>query len=80
MVLGEPSWRVGRIKSVQRSSDNHVRRVTIEYRNSDEKTFRTTERGPRQIAILHAEGDIELTDQLNDAARLANLAFSKETI
>ena len=80
VVLGEPSWRVGRIKSVQRSSDNHVRRVTIEYRNSDEKTFRTTERGPRQIAILHAEGDIELTDQLNDAARLANLAFSKETI
>ena len=70
-VLGEPVWRIGRIKEVTTSADGQVRRATVEYRHKDETVLRTTNRAVRELAILHSEDDIPLTQQLNNAAREA---------
>ena len=73
ITLGERAWRIGRIAEIMVGSDKKVRRVKIEYRNSNEKTFRQTERSPRSIAVIHKENESELVPMLNEAARMANL-------
>ena len=73
--LGQPVWRTGRIASVEVGRDNIVRTVIIEYVHGNETTFRTTRRAVRRIAVLHAEDDLELYDELNEASKAANLAF-----
>lgn len=76
-VYGKPLWRIGRIRSCETSKDDKVRVVVIEYRNADETVFRTTRRAVRRIAVLHKEGDLELTEQLNQAARAADIQFHR---
>lgn len=75
VVLGEQVWRLGRVVSIERSKDGVVRTVMIEYRNSGEATFRTTRRSVRRVAVLHKEGELELIEELNLAAKLSNLNF-----
>jgi len=71
-VLGEPIWRIGRVTNVEESaSDGLVRALTIEYRNAAENVFRETRRAARKVAVLHREGDLELVEELNAAARAA---------
>jgi hypothetical protein len=72
-VLGQPIWRVGRVVQVEISAqDSMVRTVTLEYKNHNEKVFRTTRRSARKVAVLHREGDLELVEKLNAAAKMAN--------
>jgi len=72
-VMGEPIWRTGRIVQIENStSDGKVRVVIIEYRNSGEQGFRTTRRSVRKIAIVHKEDQLELIDELNQAARASD--------
>ena len=78
--LGESMWTLGRVKSVEKSKDDKVRKLKIEYRNIDEKVFRETERTPREIAIIHKEGELAIVEQMNVAAKEANLAFIKENL
>ena len=73
--LGEPVWKLGRVVAVETSRDGLVRTVVIEYKNSTEKVFRTTRRSARSVAILHHEGDLELVDELNEAAKRSNTDF-----
>ena len=73
--LGQPAWRIGRVKDVHVSHDNIARRVTLEYKNQNEGVFRTTNRSVRSIAILHKEGDLELVQELNQAAKAANIHY-----
>ena len=74
-TLGEPRWKMGRIKDVETSKDGLVRVVIIEYKNSTESIFRTTRRSARTIAVLHREGELEMIEELNEASRQANLVF-----
>ena len=70
--LGEPVWRIGRVIKAVKSADGQVRQAEVEYRHGDEATFRTTTRSVRTLAVLQKEEDIELTQELNLAARTAN--------
>ena len=73
--LGEPSWRIGEVKTLEPDSDDKVRKVIIDYRNAKEKVLRQTRRSVRDIAILHRESDLELVDMLNIASKKANIAY-----
>ena len=72
-VLGQPVWRIGRIAEVEISRDGLIRTAIISYKNASEKVFRTTRRSVRKIAVLHHEGELELVQQLNQAARQTDI-------
>lgn len=75
-VLGQPVWRIGRIKAVEKSEqDGRVRKVEVEYKNVGESRFRVTRRSVRGLAVLHREGELELFEQLNQAARESDKKF-----
>ena len=75
-VLGSPIWTVGRVVKADLSTmDGKVRDVTIEYKNPTEKTTRTTHRAARTVAVLHKEGDLDLMQELNQAARMAESEY-----
>jgi hypothetical protein len=73
--IGEPTWRIGQVKTLEPDSDNLIRKVIVEYRNAKETTLRTTRRSVRDIAIVHREEDLELVDKLNAAAKTANIDY-----
>ena len=73
--LGEPLWKYGRVVETEVSRDGLVRVVVIEYKNASEKVFRTTRRSARSVAVIHREGDLELVDELNAAAKMANVFY-----
>ena len=75
VTLGEPVWRLGRVLNTERSKDGTVRTVIIEYRNASESTFRTTRRSVRRVAVLHKEGELELVETLNLAAKNSNVNY-----
>ena len=79
-AIGNPVWKQGRIKEVERSEkDGLVRFVTIEYQNYNEEVWRTTRRSVRKVAVLHREGQLELVDWLNESSKLANQHFIRTT-
>ena len=75
--LGGPTYRIGRVRHAETAKDGLNRTLTLEYKNSGEKVFRTTTRNPRQVAVLHHEHEVGLTEQLNQAAKRARLQFLK---
>jgi len=75
-VLGSPIWTVGRVVEAEPSTmDGKVRDVTIEYKNPTEKVTRTTHRAARAVAVLHREEDLDLMQELNQAARMAESEY-----
>ena len=75
-AIGSPVWTVGRIVNVKKSAaDGRVREVEVEYRNASEKTWRSTHRAARAVAVLHREEDLEVLQGLNAAAREADKSF-----
>ena len=73
--LGETVWKLGRITEVGDSSEGSQRKVVIQYKNVNEKDFRFTNRHVRSIAVLHQEGDLELIEILNEAAKQMNVMY-----
>ena len=73
--FGEPVWRMGRVEKLEFSADGIIRSVVISYKNNPEKVFRTTRRSVRKVAILHHEGDLELTEELNIASKAAGIHY-----
>ena len=72
-AIGTPVWTVGRIVNVKISAtDGRVREVEVEYKNASEKTWRSTHRAARAVAVLHREEDLEVLQGLNAAAREAD--------
>ena len=67
--LGEPVWRIARVKSINVSEDGLVRTAVLEYRNPSEKTLRTTNRSARSVVVIHREGDLDVLQSLEQAAR-----------
>ena len=49
-----------------------MRDVEVEYKNASEKTWRSTHRAARAVAVLHREEDLEVLQGLNAAAREAD--------
>ena len=78
VTLGDTLWRLGRIVEVIGSEgDGKVRSVKIEYSNPKEEVYRYTHRSARKVAILFREGELEMTEMLNAAARKGNQLFIK---
>ena len=77
--FGARTFRVGRIILAERSRDGKVRRLTIEYKNSNEGKFRETTRSTRDVAIIHKESELCLVDMLNEAKKEANAQFFKQS-
>ena len=71
------AWKYGRILKVYPDSKGLVRRCTIEYKNAGESVTRTTERATRGLAVLHREDDLDMLQQLNEAAKAAQIHFYK---
>ena len=67
--LGEPVWRIARVKSVNVSEDGLARTAVLEYRNSNEKSFRTTHRSVRTVVVVHREGELDVIQHLEQAAQ-----------
>lgn len=73
--LGERAWRTGRVQSLKESADGAVREVVIAYKNQSEKQERITTRAVRRIAVIFQEGELELIQSLNEAAKQANVDY-----
>ena len=74
--LGGPIWRIARVISVETSAnDGYVRAAVCEYRIPGEKKMRQTRRSVRKLAVVHQEDDLDVIQQLNQAAREAGLSY-----
>jgi hypothetical protein len=62
--VGTCIWRIGRIRTAEKSRDDKVRTVEIEYRNYKEREMRTTRRAVRTIAVIHKEQDMDFVGEL----------------
>ena len=71
--LGEPIWRIARVRSVETSEDGLARSATLEYRNVNEKIMRTTHRSVRSVVVVHRESDLDVIQSLEKAALEAKL-------
>ena len=67
--FGEPVWKIARVVSVETSEDGMARVATLEYRNPNEKKFRTTRRSVRTVVVVHRETDLDIFQSLEAAAR-----------
>ena len=81
VTLGDTLWRLGRVTEIFESEgDRKIRSLKIEYKNASEETSRFTNRAARKVAILFREGELELTEILNDAARAGDQLFIRHMI
>ena len=66
-------WKISRITDLEHSSDGLIRTCTVEYKNASQPTVRqTTRQSVRHVAKLHSEDDLDLYQELDEAAKTAN--------
>ena len=53
---------------VHTSKDGIIRSVTVRYQNANEATCRTTNRAVRSLIIIHGVDEIDLMEELGEAA------------
>jgi len=67
--FGEPVWKIGRIIEAPVSKQDGVTRtVVIQYKNANERIFRTTTRAVRSLVVVHSEGELDIVQQVESAA------------
>ena len=74
---GKPIWRTGRIVNLKDNPHGKYS-VEIEYKIGEDPRamqLKTTWRATRSIAVLHREGEVELVDRLNEAAKSADINY-----
>ena len=52
--------------AVHEGKDGHIRRVDVEYRNANETTKRTTQRGVRDLVIVFPVDELDIYERLNN--------------
>ena len=72
-TVGGPSWRIGEVEGVETSRDGIVRRVSVKYKNVNEKVYRYTRRSVRAVAVVWSERDLDLPGILSEAQRRATV-------
>ena len=60
----DEQYQYGIVCSVNRGDDGHIRRVEIGYQNSSENLKRTTQRGVRDIILIHPIDELDIYEQL----------------
>ena len=74
--FGKPIYKIGRVCEVEHSTDGLIRSCVVEYKNADNPTVtKRTRVSVRHCAVVHAEDDLDLIQQLNAASHHANLLY-----
>ena len=74
--IGEVIWKYGKVAEILPSADNLARQVKITYQNYKEEVWRFVTRGAREVAVIHAEDDLEFFRLLREeAAKLEKEVF-----
>ena len=58
-------YQYGMICDVKKSRDGKIRQVEVEYQNYMEKVKRRTNRGTREIVVIHPHDELGLVRELN---------------
>ena len=61
-------YQYGMVDSVKVGTDGKIRAVTVKYRNASENVSRTTFRAVRKLVIIHRVDEIDLMEELGEAA------------
>ena len=78
--FGKPVYKIGRVCEVEHSADGLVRSCTVEYKNAENPNVtKRTKISVRHCAVVHAEDDLDLIQQLNAASHHANLLYQAKT-
>ena len=67
--FGEPVWKIGRIIELVTSEDGISRVAIVQYKNANEKVFRTTKRSVRSMAIVYTETELDIVQQVEQASQ-----------
>ena len=71
--FGKPLWKVARITALEHSADGLARTCTVEYVNASQpQVFHKVRLSVRHVAKLHGEDDLDIIQELNEAAALAD--------
>ena len=71
--FGQPLWKLAKVVEIEHAADGHVRTATVEYRNASNPTLvQTTRVSVRHVAKLHDENELDLIQELNEAAHVVD--------
>ena len=59
-------YQYGIISNLTKSRDGHIRKVTVQYQNSNETVKRTTERGVRDLVVVSPVDELDIYESLNE--------------
>ena len=59
-------YQYGIISNITKSRDGHIRKVTVQYQNSNETIKRTTERGVRDLVVVSPVDELDIYESLNE--------------
>ena len=77
--FGQPLWKLAKVVDVEYSADSLVRTVTVEYCNaSNPKLRQRTRVSVRHVAKLHDENELDMIQELNEAARVVDDLYLPE--
>ena len=61
----EEIYQYGIVKTLHKGRDNLIRKVDVEYQNSNEGTKRTTQRGVRDLIVVHPIDELDIYERLS---------------
>ena len=61
----DEQYQYGIVSSIHRSNDRRIRRVYIEYKNPNETLKRDTQRGVRDLIIVHPVDELNIYERLD---------------
>ena len=70
----EKIYQYGKICALTLSKDGKIRRAEVEYQNHTEKIRRRTDRGIRELVVIHPESELGLIRELNAIASSLEIA------
>ncbi len=59
------TYQYGIVKETLHGNDSKIRKVTVLYKNANEKSFRETTRAVRELIAIHQTDEHDLVDDLN---------------
>ena len=69
----DKQYQYGIVKDKTIDKDCKIRKLTVEYRNNNENTSRTTIRGARDVVVIHPVDELGIILELGGIARLSDL-------
>ena len=67
------TYQYGIIKLLSTSKDGKIRMVTVEYKNHNESTKRVTNRGTRDLIMIHSVDELNILQELGEIATIADV-------